>query len=84
MATTQILFADTAWQAAGTGLTTMVAQAIGDRVQMHIGSVAPSASDVGFDLPQGLAVEVPGLTALGGSVWVRSGDGSGAFRYAAA
>lgn len=84
MATTQITFVDTAWQPAGTGLTEMIAQAVGTCVQLHIGVAQPAASDVGFDLPQGMPVEIPGLAALGGAVWVRSTSGKGAFRHASA
>ena len=84
MATVQITFSDTAWQSVGTGLTEMIAQAVGTHVQLHIGVSQPSASDVGFDLPQGMPVEIPGLSALGGAVWVRSTSGSGAFRHASA
>jgi len=84
MATVQITFTDTDWQPAGTGLTEMLAQGVGTHVQLHVGTVTPAASDIGFDLPPGLPVEVPGLSTLGGGVWVRSTSGRGAFRYAAA
>ena len=83
MATAQIVFTDSTWQEVGTGLSVLVCQAVGTTVQLHIG-VAPTAADVGFDLPQGMPIEVPTIANLGGAVFVRSIHSRGAFRYASA
>lgn len=84
MATLSVSTTDTAWTALGGTISTCVLQMRGDHYA-HIGSVAPlDASLIGFKIKSGEPTELPGITALGGKVWVRSILGVGAVVYAVA
>ena len=75
---TVISTTDEAWTALGTGKSKAIIQATGNDAEVFIGSTTPTDEDDGFRLPQGVAVNVPGIAAFGGGVWVR---GTGAIRY---
>lgn len=72
------------WTVIGTGLKTLVAEAVGVGVKVFIGSAAPAATEGGFSLPSGVPVTFGGLTDLGGGVWVRGTIASAKVRYASA
>lgn len=74
---------DNAWTELGTALTVCVVQFTG-RAEVYVGSAAPGASDVGFNIESGDPVEIPQVAALGGGVWVRSILPNSGVRYATA
>jgi hypothetical protein len=68
----------TSWTEIGTGLTTAVIQISGRRGKVFIGGSAPADTALGYAVPNGVAVSVPSLSALGGGLWAK---GVGSARY---
>ncbi len=83
MATNTLPITDNAWVELGTGLAACVLQGSGD-VEVHVGSVAPSAGSAFFTIKSGEPIEIPQVAALGGGVWVRSVKPTGGVAYASA
>lgn len=75
---TVVTVSPAAWTALGTGKTKALMQASGNDAEVFIGAATPTADADGYRLPQGTPVNLPGIAAFGGGVWVR---GSGAIRY---
>ena len=84
MSTTQITFTNADWQLVSNSTTDVIIQAIGTSVQAYLGSTVPTATDVGFALEQGVPLEITSVDVYGPNLYVRSVNGYGAVRYAAA
>tara|TARA_R110002020_G_scaffold176317_4_gene368524 strand:- start:864 stop:1118 length:255 start_codon:yes stop_codon:yes gene_type:complete len=84
MSTTQITFADADWQLVSSSTTGVIIQAVGTSIQVYLGSGVPTGADVGFSIEQGTPLEINSVDVYGPNLYVRSVNGYGAVRYAAA
>ena len=75
---THVALNTTSWTLIGTGLTTAVIQISGRRGKVFIGATTPTNTALGYAVPNGVAVSVPSLSALGGGLWAK---GVGSARY---
>ena len=77
-------FVDSDWVEVGTGLAHAILGAKGREIEFYVDGSAPSASDDGFPMVSGETIMVPGLSELGGGLWVRNATGLGSVIHATA